>query len=746
MSNNFKKMGCRLMTKNKEVTIQDIINKRKQHSRKVDTKLIMKAYNLASEKHKDQKRSSGEPYIIHPLNVAYILADTGLDESTICAALLHDVVEDTDVTDADLRKEFGDEIADMVAGVTKLSEMQMQLASVEEKQVENYRRMFLAMGKDIRVILIKLADRLHNMRTLKYIKRDRQIANAKETMEIYAPLANRLGLYSMKWELEDLAFKYLYPEEFHELVEGINKKREERLKFIDKIMADIRVALKKQHIDAEVTGRAKHLYSIYRKMKRDNKTLDQIYDLFALRILVNSVKDCYAALGVVHELYSPMPGRFKDYIAVPKPNMYQSIHTTLLGEKGTPFEVQIRTWDMHRVAEYGIAAHWAYKEASYFGRKQSVKVEDDKLAWLRETLEWQKEMQDPQEFLDTLKTELFEDEVYVFTPKGAIKVLPRGATPIDFAYTIHAEIGNHMVGCKINSKMMPIITPLKSGDIVEIITSDNSKGPSRDWLKFVKSTTAKNRIKSWFKKALREENIEKGKDLIEKEIKRIGLSHADLFKNQYIDPMLEKYKYKNLDEMYSAVGFGANSAVKIIARMLQEYKKDHKEEDIDEKMQELANIQKERKSKPSSSGVIVKGIDNCLVKLSKCCNPVPGDEIVGYITRGRGVSVHRKDCVNVKDLLSEENRMIDVEWYQEAKENYMVEIEVLANDRSGLLVDVLTALKDAKTKLMGVNTKTTKERIAIMKIDLEVENTEELSRVIKFIRKVDSVYEVRRKK
>ena len=727
-----------------EIKIQDVINKRKQHSRRVDTKLIMKAYNLASEKHKDQKRHSGEPYIVHPLNVAYILADVGLDDSTICAALLHDIVEDTDVTDEDLRKIFGEEIADMVAGVTKLGTM--MFTSVEERQVEDYRKMFLAMGKDIRVIIIKLADRLHNMRTLKYLKRERQLANAKETMEIYAPLANRLGLYSMKWELEDLAFKYLYPEEYHELVEGINKKREERLQFIEKIIADIRVQLKKQHIDAEVTGRAKHLYSIYRKMKRDNKTLDQIYDLFALRILVNSVKDCYAALGVVHEMYNPMPGRFKDYIAVPKPNMYQSIHTTLLGEKGTPFEVQIRTWDMHRVAEYGIAAHWAYKEASYFGRKQAVKVEDDKLAWLRETLEWQKDMQDPQEFLDTLKTELFEDEVYVFTPKGAIKVLPRGATPIDFAYSIHAEIGNHMVGCKINSKMMPIITPLQSGDIIEIITSDNSKGPSRDWLKFVKSTTAKNRIKSWFKKALREENIEKGKDLIEKEIKRIGLSHSELFKNQYVDPMLEKYKYKNLDEMYSAVGFGANSAVKVIARMLQEYKKDHKEEDIEEKMQELANQQKEKKAKPSNSGVIVKGIDNCLVKLSKCCNPVPGDEIIGYITKGRGVSVHRKDCTNVKDLLSEENRMIDVEWYQEAKENYTVEIEVLANDRSGLLVDVLTALKDAKTNLVGVNTKTTKERIAIMKIDLEVENTQELNRVIKFIRKVDSVYEVRRKK
>lgn len=729
---------------NKEITIQDVISKRKQHSRRVDTKLIMKAYNLANEKHKEQKRSSGEPYIIHPLNVAYILADIGLDESTISAALLHDVVEDTDITDEDLRKEFGDEIADMVAGVTKLSNI--QFASVEEQQAEDYRKMFLAMGKDIRVILIKLADRLHNMRTLKYLRRDRQIANAKETMELYAPLANRLGLYSLKWELEDLSFKYLEPEEYHELVEGINKKREERLQFIEKIMDDIRVELKKQKIDAEVTGRAKHLYSIYRKMKRDNKTLDQIYDLFALRILVNSIKDCYAALGVVHEMYNPMPGRFKDYIAVPKPNMYQSIHTTLLGDKGTPFEVQIRTWDMHRVAEYGIAAHWAYKEASYFGKKQAVKVEEDKLAWLRETLEWQSEMQDPQEFLNTLKTELFEDEVYVFTPKGAIKVLPRGATPIDFAYTIHAEIGNRMTGCKINSKMMPIITPLQSGDIVEIITSDNSKGPSRDWLKFVKSSTAKNRIKSWFKKAQKTENIEKGKDLIEKEVKRIGFSHSDLFKPEYIDPMLEKYKYKNLDEMYAAVGFGANSAVKVIARMLQEYRKEHQEEDIEKKLEELKQA-RHRRPKPSSSGVIVKGIDNCLVKLSKCCNPVPGDEIVGYITKGRGVSVHRKDCYNVKELLSEENRMIDVEWYNENTEtSYQVEVEIYSNDRSGLLVDILKQIGTTKAKILGVNTKTTKERIAIMNITLEVENLDELNKAQKAIRKVDSVYEVRRKK
>ena len=727
----------------KEITIQDVISKKKETSRRVDTKLIMKAYNYAVEHHGDQKRRSGEPYIIHPLNVAYILAGVGLDEATICAALLHDVVEDTDATDADLRREFGDEIADMVAGVTKLEAM--QFTTVEEQQVEDYRKMFLAMGKDIRVIILKIADRLHNMRTLKYLKRDRQIANAKETMEIYAPLANRLGLYSMKWELEDLSFKYLYPEEYHELVEGINKKREERLKFIEKIMDDIRVQLKKQHIDAEVTGRAKHLYSIYRKMKRDNKTLDQIYDLFALRILVNSIKDCYAALGVVHEMYSPMPGRFKDYIAVPKPNMYQSIHTTLLGDKGTPFEVQIRTWDMHRIAEYGIAAHWAYKEASYFGKKQSVKVEEDKLAWLRESLEWQKDMQDPQEFLTTLKTELFEDEVYVFTPKGAIKILPRNATPIDFAYSIHEEIGNHMTGCKINSRMMPIITPLKNGDIVEILTSDNSKGPSRDWLKFVKSTKAKNKINGWFKKAEKSENIEKGKDLIEKEIKRIGMSHVELFKQEYIDAMLDRYKYKSLEEMYAAVGFGAITAQKIIARMLIEYRKEHKEEPIEQKIEELS-IARRNNTKPSSSGIVVKGIDNCLVKLSKCCNPLPGDEIIGYITKGRGVSVHRKDCVNVNELLKEENRIIEVQWYNQEKVSYTVEIEVFANDRNGLLADIVQKINDSKAKILGVNARATKERIAITEVTLEVDSLESLNKIIRELRRIDSVYDVNRKK
>ena len=564
---------------------------------------------------------------------------------------------------------------------------------------------------------------------------------------MYAPLANRLGVYSLKWELEDLSFKYLYPEDFREIVEGIDKKREERLKFIDQIMEQIKAELKKQKIEAEVTGRAKHLYSIYRKMKRDNVTLDQIYDLFALRIIVNSVKDCYASLGVVHDLYNPMPGRFKDYIAVPKPNMYQSLHTTLIGPKGTPFEVQIRTWDMHKVAEFGIAAHWAYKESSFLsGKKANVKVEEDKLAWVRETLEWQSEMQNPEEFMQTLKKELFEDEVYIFTPKGAIKVLPKGSTPIDFAYQIHEQIGHHMVGCKINSKMMPIVTKLKNGDIVEIITSDQSKGPSRDWLKFVKSSRARNKILSWFKKTQREENIEKGKDLIEKELKKIGVKHDDLFKTEFIQAALNRYKFTSLEDMYSSVGFGSITPNKVIARMLEEYRKSHKEDDLVEKTLEALAKEKANKTKPSQNGIIVKGIDNCLVKLSKCCNPVPGDEIIGYITRGRGVSVHRTDCVNAKNLLSEGNRIIDVYWNDNKKTTYSVDIEVYANDRKGLLADIIKVLGDNKCTIMAVTSRATREKIAITELTIEVENIEKLNGVLKALRKIDSVYEVKRKK
>ena len=727
-----------------EITLEDVIKNQKKNYSKSNEKIIKKAYEYAKLYHGDQCRKSGESYMVHPVNVAYILSTLELDDETICAALLHDVVEDTSITHEDIVNEFGETIAQMVAGVTKLGKL--NYLTIEEQQVENYRKMFLAMGKDIRVILIKLADRLHNMRTLKFLTRDRQIANAKETMDLYAPLANRLGIYSLKWELEDLAFKYLYPDEYHEIVIGLDKKREERLKFLEQINNNIKEKLKAEGIKAEVTGRAKHLYSIYRKMQRDRKNLDQIYDLFALRILVDNVKECYSVLGVVHELYTPMPGRFKDYIAVPKKNLYQSIHTTLLGPKGTPFEVQVRTWDMHRTAEFGIAAHWAYKEASNKGTKKAVVVTDDKLAWLRETLEWQKNTENPDEFLNTLKTELFEDEVYVFTPKGMIKVLPRGATPIDFAYSIHEEIGHHMVGAKINSKIMPIITHLHNGDFVEIITSEQSKGPSRDWLKFVKSSSAKTRINQWFKRAERADNIEKGKDIIEKEIKKLGIKQQELLKQEWIKKVLDRYTFQTIDDMYASIGFGGISANKILARFLEEYNKEHEEEDFEQKIEELAKA-KPQKQKTSKSGVVVKGIDNCLVKLSKCCNPLPGDDILGYITKGRGVSVHRTDCVNVKDLLEdEEARMIDVSWVEEIKGTYTVEIEIFATDRSGLLKDILKQVENSKAKLMGVNTRTTKERIAIMNITIETENISELNKLMNSINNIPSVYEEKRKR
>lgn len=726
-------------------TIEDVIKQAKMHNRKSDSKLIMRAYKYALENHGDQKRKSGEPYIIHPIQVAYTLAELGLDDATICAALMHDLAEDTAVTLNDISSEFSPEIAEMVNGVTKLAKI--KYVSAEEQQVENYRKMFLAMGKDIRVILIKLADRLHNIRTLKFLKRDRQIAIAQETIDLYAPLANRLGVFSMKWELEDQAFKYLYPEEYREIVEGIAKKREERLKFIDQIVDEIKINLKKEKIVCEITGRAKHLYSIYRKMKRDNKTLDQIYDLFALRILVNSVKDCYAALGVVHELYTPMPGRFKDYIAVPKPNMYQSLHTTLLGPNGTPFEVQIRTYNMHRIAEFGIAAHWAYKEQSFLhGKKENVIVKEDKLAWLRESLEWQKDMQNPDEFMSTLKTELVEDSVYVFTPKGQIKTLPKGSTPIDFAYSIHADIGNKMVGAKINSKMMPIITPLHNGDIVDIMTNDNSKGPSRDWLKFVKSSSAKTKIQQWFKKNERDLNIERGKEIIARELKRIRLNSDELLTNKNIESTLQKYSFKTIDDMYAAVGFGSITATKVLSKILEEYRKTKPNTEIEEKIEEL-HTRHNINENVSKTGIIVKGIDNCLVKLSKCCNPVPGDEIIGYITRGRGVTVHTKDCVNVKDLFKEEERIIDVYWAQEStNKSYNVEMTVYANDREELLGDIMRTAQQDNSKIVGVQAKSNKEKIVMVELTLEVKDIEAVNKIQRELGKIDSVYDVKRKK
>lgn len=723
-------------------TIEDIIQNAKKYNKFSNPKLIMKAYNYSNDAHNGQARMSGEPYIIHPLEVAYIITTLELDDSAICAALLHDILEDTEITREDLIAEFGEEIVNLVEGVTKLGKISAQtFIDNREEQVENYRKFFMAMAKDIRVLMIKLADRLHNMRTLKHLTDDRKIANAKETRMLYAPLANRLGIYSIKWELEDLSFMYLEPEAYFDLARGVNSKRTEREKFINEIIEQLKAKMKEMKIQAEIYGRPKHLWSIYRKMQKDNKTLDQIYDLFALRIIVNSVKDCYAALGLVHEMYKPMPGRFKDYIAMPKPNMYQSLHTTLIGTKGVPFEVQIRTWDMHRVAEYGIAAHWAYKE-----KGASVSVSDDKLSWLRETLEWQKETNDDKEFMNKLKFDLFDEEVFVFTPKGDIKSLPAGSTPIDFAYSVHEQVGHKMIGAKINSRIVPITTVLKNGDIVEVVTSDNSKGPSRDWIKIVKTTSARGKIQNYFKKAQREENTLKGKEMVEKELKRIGMTFGELFKPEWLDKTLEKYKYTTLDECYAAIGFGAISPVKIITRLLEEYKKENKELELEQKIQELKQVKLDSKPRSSKNGVIVKGIENCLVKLSKCCNPLPGDEIIGYITKGRGVSIHRADCLNCRNLISNDQRLIDVSWEKEANASYVTDLTVYANDRNGLLADITIALNDAKATLISMNAKTTPNRVAIISLGVEVDGVEKLNKIQKALRKVDSVYDVHRNK
>lgn len=723
-------------------TIEEIVETAKSYNKASNSELIRKAYQFAKEAHGDQLRKSGEPYIVHPVEVAYIITTLQLDDAAICAALLHDVVEDTHVTREEIEENFGEEILTLVDGVTKLGKISAQtFIDNREEQVENYRKFFMAMAKDIRVLMIKLADRLHNMRTLKHLTDDRKIANAKETRMLYAPLANRLGIYSIKWELEDLSFMYLEPDAYFELAKGVKSKRTEREKFINDIIEKLREKINEMGIPAEIYGRPKHLWSIYRKMQKDNKTLDQIYDLFALRIIVNSVKDCYAALGLVHEMYKPMPGRFKDYIAMPKPNMYQSLHTTLIGTNGVPFEVQIRTWDMHRVAEYGIAAHWAYKE-----KGASVSVSDDKLSWLRETLEWQKETNDDREFMNKLKFDLFDEEVFVFTPKGDIKALPAGSTTIDFAYSVHEQVGHKMVGAKVNSRMVPITTELQNGDFVEVITSDNSKGPSRDWLKVVKTTSARSKIQNWFKKAQREENTLKGKDMIDKELKRIGMTFSDLFKPEWVEKTLDKYKYATLDDCYAAIGFGAISPVKIIARLLEEYKKENKELEIEQKIAELKSVKLDTKPRSSQNGIVVKGIENCLVKLSKCCNPLPGDDIIGYITKGRGVSIHRADCINCRNLISNEQRLIDVSWEKETHASYITDLTIYANDRNGLVADITLAMGEIKAKLVSINARTTPNRIAIITIGVEVDSVENLMKILKAIRKVDSVYDVHRNK
>ena len=714
----------------------------KKYNAGCDFELLDKAYAMAKKAHEGQLRESGEPYITHPLEVAHILADLEMDCTTIIAGLLHDTVEDTNCTFEEIKEQFGDSVAMLVDGVTKLDKI--PYTTKEELQAENLRKMFLAMAKDIRVILIKLADREHNIYTLKYLPEDKQKEKARETLEIYAPLAHRLGISRIKWELEDSSFRYLHPKEYYDLVEKIAKKRREREEYINTIINEIKGKTTELGIETQIEGRPKHFYSIYRKMKQQNKTVDQIYDLFAVRVIVNTVKDCYAVLGLVHELYKPMPGRFKDYIAMPKPNMYQSLHTTLIGHDGHPFEVQIRTHEMHRVAEFGIAAHWKYKEG-ITGRSEL----DNKLAWLRQMLEWQKEASDANEFVETVKVDLFADEVFVFTPKGDVINLPIGSTPIDFAYAIHSAIGNKMMGARVNGEIVKLNYQLQNGDIVEILTSSSVHGPSRDWLNIVKSSQARNKIRQWFKKANREENVQRGRENIERELKKQGLQYSQLFRSEWVELVLKKYNFNSLDDMFSAVGYGGISSSKIIARLKEEYRKTLRPEELGELDRDQLRQDRDpekRKKKPPENGVIVKGIDNCLVRLSRCCNPVPGDEIIGYITRGRGVSVHRKDCVNVTGEREEKERLIEVQWYTAGNASYKAEITIMANDRTQLLMEVTNTLGEAKIPLKAMNARTTRDQIAIIGLTLEIVDTEQLEKIIKKLRKVDGVFEVTRSK
>ena len=712
-----------------------------------DLTLIDKAYRVADEAHRGQKRKSGEPYIIHPLCVAIILADLELDKETIISGLLHDVVEDTIMTTEELEQEFGSEVALIVDGVTKLGRLSYSKDKVEE-QAENLRKMFLAMAKDIRVILVKLADRLHNMRTAKYWSPEKQKEKARETMDIYAPIAQRLGISKIKVELDDLSLKYLEPEAYYDLVKNVNMKREERQAFVDNIVDDVRKKIETAGIEGEVSGRIKHFFSIYKKMVNQHKTLEQIYDLFAVRIIVESVKDCYAALGVIHEMYTPIPGRFKDYIAMPKSNMYQSLHTTLIGPTGQPFEIQIRTFEMHRTAEYGIAAHWKYKEASD-GKKTGPEQEEEKLSWLRQILEWQQDMSDNHEFMSLLKSDLnlFSDNVYCFSPAGDVKTLPSGSCTIDFAYTIHSAVGNRMVGARVNGKLVPIETELHNGDRVEIITSLNSKGPSRDWLKIVKSAQAKSRINQWFRHELKEDNISKGKEMLNNYAKLKGKNLGIYLKNQYQEAVMRKYGFRDWDSVLAAVGHGGLKEGQVLNKLVEAYDKAHKKELTDEQVMEAAAEAKVLPVSKSKGGIVVRGIHDVAVRFSKCCSPIPGDEIVGFVTRGRGVTIHRTDCINILNLPeSERQRLIDAEWQNEETDGqlYTVEINVYANDRTGLLVDLSKIFTERKINLTSINVRTSKQGTASIDMSFDVHNNEELNSLIEKVRQVESVIDIER--
>ena len=731
--------------------LQEILDKIKKYAPNTDTTLVEKAYYLAKSAHEGVLRKSGEPYIIHPIAVANILVDMQLDIETISAGLLHDVIEDTDYTYDDIKEMFSKEVADLVDGVTKLGQIKYQ--SKEETQAENLRKMFLAMAKDIRVILIKLADRLHNMRTLKYMPEEKAKYKAKETLEIYGGIAHRLGISKIKWELEDLALRYIDPDGYYDLVDKVSMKRSQREEYINKIVKLLQDKFKEVNINCEVYGRPKHFYSIYKKMQNKHKTFEEIFDLTAVRIVVDTIKDCYAVLGMVHTLWVPMPGRFKDYIAMPKANMYQSLHTTVIGPEGEPVEIQIRTHEMHNIAEYGIAAHWKYKE----GTMSNDEKMEEKLKWLRQMMEWEKDVKDPQEFLDSLKEDVFNSQVYVFTPKGDVIELPAESTPIDFAYRVHSKVGNKCVGAKINGRLVPIDYKLQNGEIVEVITSANSTGPSRDWLKIVKTPNARNRIRQFFKKERRDENIERGYEVLEKEFKRYGLPLKDSSIDKFMEQVAKKFNQPSVEDLIATIGYGGITPSQVVPKVRDFYLKEEKKKEKEHRQKELENEdlsqykisdkEYKEKRKKSSSGVIVKGLDNILVRFAKCCNPLPGDEIIGYVTKGRGVAIHRADCPNCKlDNEIFKKRLVDVEWDNPKKSKFEGEIRIIGTDRKSMLNDIIHTIAVQKLNINGVNARKSKDEITQINLLVEVNDISELTNLMKKIKAipgVDDVFRVR---